>query len=200
MPDLVIHPTSTAQWHALVNEAQSACDCMLPETLESYLVFLLMRFADKPHMLARVLALDYLNSNATASSHRRHEQLREVGDHCLLFSGLFPQQAERRMVKVSYFVDLGRVAYQQIADHAITGMTTIYAELAREFVALMDALQTMRELQGSQSGLTPIHAFDLWNDTGSQHAYRIIRSITGACPVRSTQPRGTNRLKDPKLH
>jgi len=173
---------------------------MLPEALESYLVFLLMRFADKPHMLARVLALDYLNSNAAAGQHSRHEQLREVGDHCLLFSGLFPQQAERRMVKVSYFVDLGRVAYQQIADHAISGMATIYAELAREFVALMDVLQTMRVLQGSQSGLTPINAFELWNDTGSQHAYRVIRSITRACPVRSGGAGSRNKPQDPKLH
>jgi len=200
MPNLVVHPTSTAQWHALVSEAQSACGCILHEELESYLVFLLMRFADKPHMLARVLALDYLNSNKAAAGHGRQQQLRDVGDHCLLFSGLFPQQAERRMVKVSYFVDLGRVAYQQIADLTASGMTALYAELAREFVSLMDILQTMRELQGSQSGLTPINAFELWNETGSQHAYKIIRSVTRACPVKSNQSRDANRQQNTKLH
>ena len=55
MAKLVIQPTSTAQWHALVSEAESAASCVLNEDLESYLVFLLMRFASNPHMLARVI-------------------------------------------------------------------------------------------------------------------------------------------------
>lgn len=182
MSDLVVHPTSTAQWHALVSEAESASGCILKEDLESYLVFLLMRFANQPHMLARVLAMDYLNGLSASDRHRR-EKLQEVGDHCLLFSGLFPQQAERRMVKISYFVDLGRVAYSQTAELTTNQMASVYADLAREFVSLMDILQTMRTLQGKQSQLGPLHAFELWNETGSRHARRIIQEFTDAQPV-----------------
>ena len=46
MTRLILEPTSVAQWQALVREAQSECNCNLDETLESYLVFLLMRFGD----------------------------------------------------------------------------------------------------------------------------------------------------------
>jgi len=34
---LQLHPTSTAQWHALILEAQSSCTTFLQEELESYL-------------------------------------------------------------------------------------------------------------------------------------------------------------------
>lgn len=199
MGKLVIQPTSTAQWHALVSEAECSADCVLSEDLESYLVFLLMRFASNPHMLARVIALDYLNNTST-EKRTRHEKLRDVGDQCLLFSGLFPKQAERRMVKVSYFVDLGRSAYQQLSDTVSAQSAEIYANLSRDFVSLMDILQTMRELQGSRSVLTPLHAYELWNDTGSRHAYKIIRALTDACPIRSNFSNAALTHLDNKIH
>jgi hypothetical protein len=187
MTNLVLHPTSTAQWHALVSEAEHCAGCVLNEDVESYLVFLLMRFTNRPQMLSRVLAMDYLRSDS-APERTRNERLRDIGDHCLLFSGLFPQHAERRMVKVSYFVGLGRTAYQQISDSPAESSTDIFSELSREFVALMDILQTIRELRNSKYNLTPLNAFDLWNETGSRHAYKVIRSITSACPVRTDSP------------
>lgn len=187
MTNLVLHPTSTAQWHALVSEAEHSAGCVLTEDVESYLVFLLMRFTNRPHMLTKVLALDYLNSDS-APERTRNETLRDIGDHCLLFSGLFPQHAERRRVKVSYFVGLGRSAYQQISDSPVAQNADIFAELSREFVALMDILQTIRELRTSNQNLSPLHAFDLWNETGSQHAFKVLRSITAAYPIRTDTP------------
>ena len=115
MSRLILEPTPQAQWQSLLHEAQSACHRHLDESLESYLVFLLMRFTDRPDSLARVMAEDYLRSQAL-SGEQRAEHLREVGDHCLLFSGLFPQQAERRLVRISYFVNIGRTSYQQLSD------------------------------------------------------------------------------------
>ena len=70
-----------------------------------YLVFLLMRFADKPHCTARIMAEDFLGSQLLHGE-QRADSLREVGDHCLLFSGLFPELAERRLV---LFADASRV-------------------------------------------------------------------------------------------
>ena len=70
MAELILEPTPQAQWQALVHEAQSACDRHLDETLENYLVFLLMRFADKPHCTARIMAADYLNSQTLPGEQR----------------------------------------------------------------------------------------------------------------------------------
>jgi len=199
MAKLVVQPTSTAQWHALVSEAEAASGCILDQDIESYLVFLLMRYTNKPHMISRVLGLDYLQAGS-ANKRVHHDKLRDVGDHCLLFSGLFPQHAEKRMVKISYFVDLGRVAYHQMAELTSTLMGETYANLSREFVSLMDILQTMRTVRGRGVPLAPMHAFELWQDTGSQHAFKTIRSATGACPVKPDKQRQSGETKPSKLH
>ena len=174
MTSLVLHPTDVAQWHALVGEAQAATERRLDETLESYLVFLLMRFADQPQMTERIMALDYLEAVAGETLGQR-DKLRDVGDQCLLFSGLFPQIAERRRVKVSYFVRLGRSAYDQLAVLADRKSEQLYTSLAHAFVAVMDVLHAIRALNGTPA-LTALQASQLWADTGSRVAYATLRN------------------------
>ena len=173
MTSLVLHPTEVAQWHALVNEAQAACDQQLDEALESYLVFLLMRFADQPQLVERIMALDYIGATGGKSS-THCGKLRDMGDQCLLFSGLFPQLAERRLVKVSYYVNLGRSAYDQLAVLVDRKSEQLYSSLARAFVAVMDVLHAIRALNGNPA-LTVLQASELWADTGSRVAYATLR-------------------------
>jgi hypothetical protein len=180
MKPLVLQPTDVAQWHALVNEAQVACQCNLDEPLESYLVFLLMRFVERPDLAGRVMALEFLQ--AQQETERITMQLRDVGDQCLLFSGLFPQVAERRLVKVSYFVDIGRAAYDQLASRLDRHSDRLYGRLAEAFVPIMDVLQAMRGLSG-EAVLQPLAAAELWADTGSQSALRCLGETTGSLPV-----------------
>lgn len=183
MSSIVVNPTSTAQWHALVSEAETACACQLDEELESYLVFLLMRFAGRPDMASAVLAMEYLNG-LVAAGRDRVDQLRDVGDKCLLFSGLFPKRAERRRVKVSYYVGLGRSAYQQLADNAAAAvLAKFYGHLAEAFVHMMDVLQAMRALGGERGLLSPLEAYDLWADTGSPRALRTLQEGSSALPI-----------------
>jgi|GEM_PF-110383 len=175
MTDLILNPTSTAQWLALVSESEAVTGCRLDEDTESYLVFLLMRHTGQDQLTAQVVGRDFLEG-LNLPLHSRQQQLQDVGDHCLLFSGLFPQQAARRRVSLSYFVDLGRAAYLEIADGCQTarsGLKGMFSQLSHEFVALMDVLQGMRTI-GGQPGLQPIEAYDLWNDTGSKQAYEVL--------------------------
>jgi hypothetical protein len=180
MQQLILEPTSQAQWLALVHEAQARCDHHLDETLESYLVFLLMRFSDKPLCTTRIIAEDYLNCLA-CTGELRIDRLRDVGDHCLLFSGMFPQLAERRLVRISYFVNLGRSSYRQLSGLLDRSWSVVYENLSLAFVILMDVLHAMREL-GGDSVLTPFQALDLWQDTGSRRCYRQV-TASGAVPL-----------------
>lgn len=184
MAEIILQPTTTAHWHSLVSEAESAVNCALGEDLESYLVFLLMRFTNQPHMAERIMSVDYLSTEGPGKR-TRQEQLRDVGDHCLLFSGLFPRHAERRSVKVSYFVELGRSAYYQLANAANVSNKEVYTSLSENFVLMMDILQTMRSLRSEKPGMTLLHAYELWNDTGSRHAFNLITDITKSHPIRT---------------
>ncbi len=181
MRKILDQPGNMSQWQALVAEAEELCGIQLDEELESYLVFTLMRYLRRPEMAHRILALDFLEA-LQSPRQQRSQVLRDVGDQCLLFSGLFPRQAERRRVRVSYYVDLGRSAYQNLAD-SLTKTAHLFAHLAEEFIAAMDTLQAIRVIGQRDSGLLPIEAYELWQDTASRQAYEQLLRQSGGQPV-----------------
>jgi hypothetical protein len=180
MSSIVIEPTSTAQWQCLVSEAEAAADLRLDETLESYLVFTLMRFTQRPELLGSVMALEFLDG-LNQAGHQQHEQLRDVGDKCLLVSGLFPHNARRRLVSIGYFVNLGRSAYQQLHDK----LHNFYGQLAEDFVPMMDVLHAVREMNKTAQRLDLLDAFQLWEESGSRHALARISDDTSAQPLKN---------------
>ncbi len=164
---LILDSSELSQWHTLVHEAELDYGCQLDEAMQSYLVFTLMRFSKNQQLNAHALALDYLTSHHLPNN-LRSEQLRDIGDQCLLVSGLYPQSTEKRQVSATYYVDLGRSAYHHISTVTQKGIAELYQQLAESFILLMDLLQTIR--QYTVPALQPIAAFDLWNQTGSRAA------------------------------
>ncbi len=179
MSTIVLEPTIIAQWQALVKEAESAGRLVLPEDLESYLVFLLMRFMERPELAKSVLAMEYLW--AFDSPVLQAVRLQDVGDKCLLLAGLFPEQAARKRVQISYFVALGQGAYSAVASLSKIEMAKLYQALQQGFVELMDVLHVIRELAGQR--LTPLQAESLWSEVKSPHALRILQSYTGGLNI-----------------
>jgi hypothetical protein len=143
MKPLILHPTETSQWQALVNEAQASTCLVLNEELESYLVFLLMRFSQRARLMESILALDFLNAMHKNRS-LQLEALRDVGDKSLLFCGLFPNIANRRRISLDYLKNLGQTAYLTIGELHEDKTASLYFELSAQFIHLKDILQAMR--------------------------------------------------------
>lgn len=171
----ILAASELSQWHTLVHDAERDYGCQLDEAMQSYLVFTLMRFAKNQRLNSRALALDYLNACHLPQG-LRSEQLRDIGDQCLLVSGLYPRSAEKRQVSVAYYVDLGRTAYHNISTSTQQSMAELYRQLADSFVLLMDLLQTIRRY--SMPALQPLAALELWQQTGSRAAFNQV-SQTG---------------------
>lgn len=175
---LLINSTSTALWHEIIHEAEASCDIPLKEELESYLVFLMMRYTARPEIVQDVMASDFLKG-LPKMPNQRHLILQGVGDKCLLFSGLFPNLAEKRLVKVSYFVNLGQSSYATISQE----QGDLYSHLSGQFVALMDILQSVRQYSDEFPDLLPLQAYELWNETGSKRALSVLKQYTKATPL-----------------
>jgi hypothetical protein len=163
------------QWYQLISEARKVGLIELEEDAESYLVFLLMRFMNNPEIARSILSTEYLEG---LSSHLQLRQtlLQNVGDKCLVMAGLFPARARKKRVKISYFVRLGQSAYTVVSQISPKkGTSVLYNTLSHEFVPMMDVLQTTRELDEKKfSQLNPLEAYDLWSDTHSAHALKIL--------------------------
>lgn len=180
METLIIHPTATAQWQALVSEAELLSAIKLSEELESYLVFLLMRFSESPEVVHSIIAEELIENlnQLNKLKYDKNGALRDIGDKCLLLSGLFPGNARRRRVRISYYVKLGQSAYHSLSDAYANKLATLFCELSSHFIGLMDILHTIRSLTSEQMALDLLQAEELWSDTHSAYALKTLRGKT----------------------
>ncbi len=143
MDRLILHPTDTCQWHALVNEAQASTNLVLNEPTESYLVFLLMRFTQGPELIESIIAMDFLDS-INQPRQVQVELLKAVGDKSLLFCGLFPGMAYKKRVSINYFIDMGQAAYLTVSELQDKENSKLFFQLSDQFMDLQTILQAMR--------------------------------------------------------
>lgn len=178
---ILVEPTEQAHWHRLIQDAELSCTQTLPHDLEAYLVITLMRFNQRPTALDGAMAIQWLQARQL-TGHRATEALRDLGDQCLLLSGLFPGLAERRLVRLSYYVDLGRGAYHQLAAQLERATAGLYAALCEGFLSLLEVLHAVRELGGG-TALGPLASYELWADTGHTGARRRLQRYSNALPL-----------------
>ncbi|MCB1827556.1 MAG: hypothetical protein KDH94_03940 [Coxiellaceae bacterium] len=185
MPTVQVQPTEMAGWYDLIKDAQFSYGWSLDEDLEHYLALLLHRFTNQPNVLSSILAMEYLSASEQGRAYKR-EVMRDVGDKCLLFSGLFPEQADKRRVSINYYVDLGQSAYYHVAEAASDqeNLAQLFDGLVTHFVGMMDILHSIREMSGMQRQLSLLHAFDLWQHTDSRYAKAVIERHTDGFLVR----------------
>lgn len=167
--------TPLALWYEIIHEAELTCATTLQEELEAYLAFLMIRFTNRPEIVKEIMATEFLAGLKLGMKHKQ-VVLQQVGDKCLIFSGLFPHIVDQKLVKISYFVNLGQSAYSTISHEA----NDIYWLLARHFVPLMDVLQSIRQYTKHHPDLLPMDAYELWCDTGSKRALSILQQYTNS--------------------
>lgn len=168
---LMISNESLVLWQDAVKTAEDRCAITLHPQLESYLVTLLMRYANQPGLVHEILADSFLHALSLQLTQRK-VACQMVGDQCLLFAGLYPRATERKHVNLSYFVDLGRSAYANVSNRN----RDLFGSLAIEFVVLMDVLQSIP----SHAALLPLEAYEQWTQVGSQRAFRALQEYTQA--------------------
>ncbi|MDP3561970.1 MAG: hypothetical protein Q8R83_07320 [Legionellaceae bacterium] len=143
MKSLILHPTDISQWYALVNEAQASTQLTLNENTESYLVFLLQRFSQRPQLLESVVAVDFLEAMHIVGK-PQIERLRAVGDKSLLLCGLFPGVATRHHVTLDYYTGMGQAAYLTVSELQEKSTSELYLQLSEHFIVMQKILQAMR--------------------------------------------------------
>jgi hypothetical protein len=107
--------TETRLWRDLLKEGQTRAYVNLSETQEAYTVHTLQRFLLDSELIKTTLALGYLESQ-TESQAKRYGSLWNTADAGVLLAGLFPEQARKRNVSVSYFMGMSQVCFFDLAQ------------------------------------------------------------------------------------
>ena len=151
MFEFSLPPTPAAAWADLVAEAKLSADHTLSDSVENYLVLTLDHFTQENTLATSIIAIEYLTA-LQSTGVQGPFQMRQVGDQCLLISGLFPERALRKQVSLDYFIEIGRQAYCTIAN--TTSLTPFDSELfltlSKDFVGLLDILHHIRGMALNQ--------------------------------------------------
>lgn len=173
---LLLQPTSLSQWQALLNEAQVTAAIKLQENLESYLAFMLMRFCQHPEIANTAVGLEFFLA-LDALPNLQSNKLQEVGDKCLLFAGLFPENAHKRRVSMNYYIELGQTAYSMLSN-----TDSVYMSLCCQFVALRDVLDAIRDTDLNRTN-DLLAYFDLWIKFKSGYALKKLQASSHFSPT-----------------
>ena len=155
MKPLILHPTDMSQWYTLVCEAQASTNLLLNENIESYLVFLLMRFSQTTQLIESIMALDFLEA-MHLSEKQQIKILRDIGDKNLLFCGLFPGMALKHHVGIDYFRAMGQAAYLSASELEYNSDAILYAQLSTQFIKMQQILQAMSGFDTKNFKNTPL--------------------------------------------
>ncbi len=143
----IFHPenTSIAEWQSIIAEAKLRTHYTFDDNIESYLILTLDQYTKKEKLLTSVIALNFLKSINIEKPHDG-DQLRNVGDQCLILSGLFPECAIKKNVSLNYFIGIGQRAYLALTNIRLKENfdPVLYKKLSYNFVGLMDLLHAMR--------------------------------------------------------
>jgi hypothetical protein len=178
-----------------VHDALARQNVGVDDHTEHYVVNLLTMFArsealfeptpDGPRL--RPLAMMLADAGTAPTREESLRALQRVGDVSLFVAGFFAQSFARRLVDVDYHIAMGGHAYGTLADNCRTGargraLGSVFAELARKFQRVVDALNDVSEMAHKHDHRDVLRQYEIWLKTGSPRAHGILRSL-GVDPV-----------------
>lgn len=171
-----LHTEETLAWRALITRSEAEVALVLHQDVEAYLSRTLLRYLGRP---ARIVGTERAATLEALFAHPPDDP-RVIGDRSLLLVGLFPEHVARYRVSLSQFIEHGRSAFRTCARR---DNERVFVDVDREYIRIIDVLRAMRQLTGGMPGVDLLHAYQLWDETGSLHAWRVLCGELNGLPV-----------------
>lgn len=186
MPELTLVGAEQFFHELLTSAAKNQKVDLRPET-HVYLVGLLRHFINTENLYARDESgtfkdepLAFLVREALEENSREGQALmfRHLGDFSLYVAGYFQESIQRKRVEVDYYIDMGCVAYKNVAQLTDeSGLRSVCHEMALRFPALVGLLSEVstRTTPAPKTEADVLRAYDLWFKTRSERAAKILK-------------------------
>ena len=181
---LITTPESFFQ--ELVNEAVHKTRAkVLPET-ECYIVKLLGHFMNTENLFLRdsdgamkdePLVLKVKEALEETQKTAQQLMFRHVGDVSLYMAGFFQESLTRKKIDLNYYIDMGGIAYQQVAVRMEEQkLKKMYSELSERFQTLVEVLSEVSVKTTPQHSEKDIlNLYEIWENTGSERAKKVLK-------------------------
>jgi hypothetical protein len=121
----------TTAFYDVVKETQSNYGYDLPHQLEAYIVMLLSEYVDRTDIPPEQSFAELFLSIRTS------QEAKQLGDTCLIVSGVFPNMKKRHGINRRYYQDIGSTSY----EIASTMNEDLFPVLAKHFVFLSEFIE-----------------------------------------------------------
>lgn len=98
-------------FYDIIKSAQKQLKTYLPESAESYIVFMLNDMATGKRKMPEGTLFDLLEKTQNATKSAKFNHFKELGDKTVLTLSLFEDSIRKNNVSRSYYRDLGKNAY-----------------------------------------------------------------------------------------
>ncbi len=191
-PGILVHGNLKAFFHDALSAELARQQLRAQPVTVGYLADLLTAFLrterlyeQTPEGLGfRPLALRHGDTLLAAGAHQRSRALRDLGDVALFVAGVLAESLNRKLVDVDYYAAMGGSAYARLADTLSADATgqpfsSMFAELAHQFIDYADVLGEVAEHPEVRQHRDVLRLYDRWLKTGSHLAAQYL-SAAGA--------------------
>lgn len=192
MSDAVVRRESASEYFKeLVEGALARQRIAAGELTSFYVVNLLTGFLQRPADEDDAPLAFRLAEALDAAGTRQRTSLKQIGDLSLFMSGFFADSFERRLVDVDYYVSIGGTAYTVLSRFETDTFSSVFAELADNFVGFVDVLSEVSERASCSSNADLLRLYERWVKTGSPRCGQLLIEC-GVVPHPSAR---TNRVQ-----
>jgi hypothetical protein len=190
MSDAVVRRESASEYfRELVEGALAHQRIAAGELTSFYVVNLLTGFLQRPADEEDAPLAIRLAEALDAAGVRQRTSLKQIGDLSLFMSGFFADSFQRKLVDIDYYVSIGGTAYTVLSRSETDTFSSVFAELADNFVGFVDVLSEVSERASCSSNADLLRLYGRWLKTGSPRSGRLLveRGVVPSLSARTTR-------------
>jgi hypothetical protein len=175
MSDVVVRRESASEYFKELVEGALAHQRIAAGELTSfYVVNLLTGFLQRPADEDDAPLAFRLAEALDTAGMRQRTSLKQIGDLSLFMSGFFADSFQRKLVDVDYYVSIGGTAYTVLSRYETDTFSSVFAELADNFVGFVDVLSEVSERASCGSNADLLRLYGRWLKTGSRRSGQLL--------------------------
>lgn len=144
---------------------------------ELYLVELMGKFmVTDDNLFGSPLAFIMMEAVEETNPGAKRTLFKNTGDLSLYTAGIFGESLSKKIVGVSYYIDMGALAYKTVASMTAGYGSHMFLELSTKIEKFVSVLAEVSESTSDKTThSTILKQYEIWMNTGSKRAEKVLK-------------------------
>ncbi|MCX8083445.1 MAG: hypothetical protein N3C60_00785 [Calditerrivibrio sp.] len=176
----------SSEMYDIVTENERKASLQLNEYAKLYLMTIMKNLIEKEDFFYKNIINDDALGEAFMKAFAKDlfgkiQTIKAVGDLCLIYSGLFPDKLNRKLVDIDYFIKLGQVSFltlYRIYNHidTLSDIKNLYLNVYKEFLKITSVLMEIAKSFRLIDEENILKIYERWQKTKINALYNILKA------------------------